>query len=419
MKACDLRLEFTDIQERHFHMAADILGLKDDLRAVLLTPERQIIVRCPLVDDSGEIKVFEGYRVRHNTSRGPAKGGVRIDPRATLGRTRSLAALMTWKCATVGIPFGGAKGAIVADPRKLPRHLLERLVRRYTNEIHHVIGPEKDILAPDIGTDAQTMAWILDTYSHGEGQATLGVVTGKPIELGGSQGRETATAKGAHVILRESCALTGVDLIGATVAIQGFGKVGTQMAEMLVADGAKVVAVSDSSGAVLNKKGLDVASLRRHKEETGGVGGFVQADDIDTTELLALDVDVLIPAAREELISKDNEADIKASIIIEAANEPITAEADHQLCQADKLVVPDILCNAGGVTVSYFEWVQGIQSFFWDEETVNTYLTKILKKAFHDMFKVAQEHDISMRLAAYVLALDRVAKAFNKRGIYP
>jgi glutamate dehydrogenase/leucine dehydrogenase len=344
---------------------------------------------------------------------------VRIDPVTTLEKTRSLAALMTWKCATVGIPYGGAKGTIVADPRRLSRREVERLVRRYTNEIHHDIGPEKDILAPDIGTDAQTMAWILDTYSHGAGHSTLGVVTGKPIELGGSHGRESATARGAHVVLRESLALMGVDLQDATVAIQGFGKVGTQMAEMLVQDGAKVAAVSDSSGAMFNEKGLDPVALREHKKANGTVTGFTEGEAIDPSDLLGLDVDVLIPAAREGLITESNQAQIKANVIIEAANEPITAAADRLLCEAGKLVVPDVLCNAGGVTVSYFEWVQGIQSFFWDEETVNGYLEKILKKAFHDVYRLAQEHDASMRLGAYTLALGRVSQAFTKRGIYP
>lgn len=414
-----LTIDPNDIQQRYFNLASDILELDEGLREVLFPPERQVIVRCPVIMDDGQLRVFFGFRVRHSTARGPAKGGVRIDPVTTLEKTRSLAALMTWKCATVGIPYGGAKGTIVADPRQLSRREVERLVRRYTNEIHHDIGPEKDILAPDIGTDAQTMAWILDTYSHGAGHSTLGVVTGKPIELGGSQGRESATARGAHVVLRESLALMGVDLQDATVAIQGFGKVGTQMAEMLVQDGAKVAAVSDSSGAMFNGKGLDPVALREHKKANGTVTGFTEGEAIAPSDLLGLDVDVLIPAAREGLITESNQAQIKANVIIEAANEPITAAADRLLCEAGKLVVPDVLCNAGGVTVSYFEWVQGIQSFFWDEETVNGYLEKILKKAFHDVYRLAQEHDASMRLGAYTLALGRVSQAFTKRGIYP
>lgn len=415
----DSIMDIGDTQERHFRLAADILELDRGLRDVLLTPERQLIVRLPVVMDDGDIRVFEGIRVRHSTTRGPAKGGVRVDPTATLARTRSLAALMTWKCATVGIPFGGSKGSICADPTELSPAELERLVRRYTNEIHHAIGPVKDILAPDVGTDAKTMAWILDTYSHGEGQVMLGVVTGKPIELGGSQGREKATALGAHVILRESCALQGIDMVGSTVAIQGFGKVGQQMAEMLVEDGANVIAVCDSSSGVVDREGLNIADVREHKLSTGKLSGFPNGSDITPDDLLSLDVDVLIPAARENLIDETNYDRVRANIIIEAANEPINAAADHELCVKGKLVVPDILCNAGGVTVSYFEWVQGIQSFFWDEDTVASYLEKIMKKAFHDSFSVAAEHGISMRLAAYVLAIDRVSQAFKLRGIFP
>jgi glutamate dehydrogenase/leucine dehydrogenase len=413
------QLHFADTQERHFHLAADVLKLSKGLRTVLFTPERQIIVRCPVVMDDGEIRTFEGLRVRHSTTRGPAKGGVRIDPQATLARTRSLATLMTWKCATVGIPFGGGKGSIRANTQELSERELERLVRRYTNEVHHAIGPEKDILAPDVGTDAQTMAWILDTYSHGAGHATLGVVTGKPIELGGSQGREKATARGAHVILRESCALSGIDLVGATVAIQGFGKVGTQMAEMLVEDGAKLVAVSDSAVGVVSYDGLNPTALREHKAQAGSLKDFPGATEITPEEVLALEVDVLIPAARENLINDDNYHLVKADIIIEAANEPISTRADHELCKRGKFVVPDILCNAGGVTVSYFEWVQGIQSFFWDEETVWAYLEKIMKKAFHDTHRAAHEYEVSMRLGAYILAVQRVSEAFQLRGIYP
>ncbi len=417
---CDSVVDIGDTQERHFRLAADILNLDQGLRDVLIIPERQIIVRCPVVMDNDTIRVFEGIRVRHSTTRGPAKGGVRIDPSATLARTRSIAALMTWKCATVGIPFGGGKGSVRADPKKLSKRELERLVRRYTNEIHHAIGPVKDILAPDVGTDAQTMAWIMDTYSSVVGQATLGVVTGKPIELGGSRGRDKATAHGAHTILRESCALRGIDLETAAVAIQGFGKVGTQMAEMAVEDGARLIAVCDSNTGVLNHDGIDLGALREHKEATGGeLAGFDGGTEITSNELLALDVDILIPAARENLITEDNYDLIKADIIIEAANEPISATADHELCVRGKLIVPDILCNAGGVTVSYFEWVQGIQSFFWDEDTVVSYLEKIMKKAFHDVYRAATEHDISMRLGAYSLAVSRVSRAILLRGIYP
>ena len=415
----DSNVDIGDTQERHFRLAADILELSGGFRDVLLTPEHQVIVRCPVVMDSGEVRVFEGIRVRHSTTRGPAKGGVRIDPNATLARTRSLAALMTWKCATVGIPFGGGKGSIRADPRELSAGELERLVRRYTNEISYAIGPVKDILAPDIGTDSQTMAWILDTYSHLAGQATLGIVTGKPIELGGSKGRDKATARGAHTVLCESCALSGVELESCAVAIQGFGKVGTQMAEMLVEDGARVVAVSDSTVGVLNEEGLVPSDLRDYKAEHRTLAGFPGGTEVSPVDLLALDVDILIPAAREYLIDEHNYDRIKADIIIEAANEPITAAADHELCTKGKLIVPDILCNAGGVTVSYFEWVQGIQSFFWDEETISNYLEKIMKKAFHDVYRMAQEREISMRLGAYVLAVDRVFRAFRLRGIYP
>jgi glutamate dehydrogenase (NAD(P)+) len=415
----DAAADADDTQQAHVHLAAELLGLDRGLRDVLSVPERQLTVRLPVVMDDGAVRVFEGIRVRHSTSRGPAKGGVRIDPGATLAQTTSLAALMTWKCATVAIPFGGGKGAIRADPAALSERELERLVRRYTSEIHDAIGPERDILAPDIGTDARTMAWILDTYSHLAGQATLGVVTGKPIDLGGSQGREQATARGAHFVLREACALHGLELGGATVAIQGFGKVGRQMAEMAVEDGARLIAVSDSTSAVFDPGGLSPRALRAHKLAEGSLAGFSGGEAIAGDDLLSLDVDILIPAARENLIDEGRARAVQAAIVVEAANAPITARADRELAERGTLVVPDILSNAGGVTVSYFEWVQGIQSFFWDEETVSGYLEKIMRRAFHDVYRTAQERDVSMRLAAYVVALDRVSRAIRLRGIYP
>jgi len=408
-----------DTQQQRFTRAADLLGLRDDLRRVLLLPERQILVKCPVVMDDGRIQIFEGILVRHNTTRGPGKGGLRIHPAVTLAETRALSALMTWKCAAVGIPFGGAKGALSLDPANLSATEFERLVRRYTSEIATEIGPDKLILAPDVGSDARVMAWMMDTYSQVAGKTQLGVVTGKPIETGGSQVRSQAVARGAHFVLREACLLAGLDLEGTRVAIQGFGSVGTQMAEMLAEDGARILAVADTGGAVYSEEGLDPQALAAHKAGAGSVTGFKGADAITLEELVGLDVEILVPAGVGALIDESNADRVQASIIVEAANAPTAPGADEILAGKDVFVVPDILCNAGGVTVSYFEWVQSLQSFFWDSETVEGYLEKVLRKAFHEIYAESQQRDVRMRTAAYVLAIERVEKALSTRGIFP
>ena len=408
-----------DSQQQRFNRAADLLGLRDDLRRVLLVPERQVVVKCPVVKDDGRVEVYEGMLVLHNTTRGPGKGGLRIHPEVTLAETATLAALMTWKCAAVSIPFGGAKGALRVDPSTLSRTEFERLVRRYTAEIASEIGRDRLILAPDVGSDAQVMAWMMDTYSQIAGKTELGVVTGKPIEAGGSQVRSHAVARGAHFVLREACLLAGLDLEGTRVAIQGFGSVGTQMAEMLAEDGARIVAVADSGGALYSEEGLAPGALSAHKREAGCVAGFPGADAITLDEMLGLDVEILVPAAVGALLDETNADRVRASIVVEAANAPTTSEADEILADKDVFVVPDILCNAGGVTVSYFEWVQGLQSFFWDVETVEGYLEKVLRKAFHEIYAESQQRDVRMRTAAYVLAIERVEKALSTRGIFP
>ena len=437
------------IAQQQLDNVAKRLNLKKGLHEILRRPRRELSVNFPVRMDSGEIKVFTGYRVQHNQARGPCKGGIRYHWNVTLDEVRALAMWMTWKCAVVNIPYGGAKGGIICNPKEMSQAELERLTRRFTTEISIIIGPEKDIPAPDVYTNAQTMAWIMDTYSMNKGYSVPGVVTGKPIHVGGSLGRNEATARGCMFTIREAlkhfdykvipyekwkkeCAEddppgdmcdgdegTGYKIENATVAIQGFGNAGSISAKLLNGKGAKIIAVSDSKGGILNKDGLDVAKVVEHKAETGSVVGFEGAESLGTKEVLEVDCDVLIPAALENQITEENADNIKTKIIGEAANGPTTPEADKILHEKKIFLIPDILANAGGVTVSYFEWVQGLQQFFWSERDVNVQLREIMTKAFHEVLDVSLKHEVDMRTAAYMVAVNRVADAIQHRGIFP
>ncbi len=407
------------IAMHQFDRAAERMNLDVGLREVLRRPRRALSLSLPVKMDDGSVKVFEGYRVQHNSSRGPCKGGIRYHPGVTFDEVRALAAWMTWKCATVSIPFGGAKGGIVCDPKRLSKNELERLTRRYAYEISPLIGPESDIPAPDVYTDSQVMAWIMDTYSMTRGNITPGVVTGKPTFLGGSKGRNEATARGCLFVIQEACKVIGIHLKGAAVAIQGFGNAGSIAAELLGERGAKIIAVSDSQGGIVNPKGIDIPALLEHKEKTRSVIGFKGTEPIGNEGLLQLDCDILVPAALENQITLANADRIRAKIVAEAANGPTTPGADAVLHKNGVMVLPDILANAGGVTVSYFEWVQDLQELFWDEHDVNRRLEKIMVRAFEDVHKTAQEYKADMRTGAYILAIDRVATATRVRGIWP
>jgi glutamate dehydrogenase (NAD(P)+) len=408
-----------DIAKQQFNTAADLLEMDPSMRAVLITPKRQLIVSIPVKMDNGSISVFEGYRVQHNVARGPAKGGIRYHPQVTLDEVRALASWMTWKCATVGIPYGGAKGGIRVDPHKLSDGELERMTRRYATEIAPIIGTHIDIPAPDVYTNEQTMAWIMDTISMFSGGSQLSVVTGKPIALGGSRGRGEATARGCQFTVREACKLLGINLAGARVAVQGYGNAGSIAAQLLHADGAKVIAVSDTGGGAVNLGGLNPADVLRHKEETGSCAGYKGADAISNEDLLKLDCEILVPAALENQITEDNAAHIKARIVAEAANGPVTPGADRVLFENGVFDIPDILANAGGVTVSYFEWCQDRSGFFWSDEEVNGYLEKIMVNAFNEVHQKAKSYNVDMRTGAYCLAIERVAEATRVRGIFP
>jgi glutamate dehydrogenase (NAD(P)+) len=369
--------------------------------------------------DDGSVQVFSGYRVQHNLGRGPSKGGIRYHQDVTLDEVKALAMWMTWKCAVVGIPFGGGKGGVVVDPKKLSRRELEGLTRRFATEISVLIGPERDIPAPDVNTNAQTMAWIMDTYSMHVGYTVPGVVTGKPVSLGGSEGRNEATARGTIYCIIEAARHLDMDLGSSTVAIQGFGNAGSIAAQLIAAEGARVVAVSDSSGGIRDLSGLDVGRVLAWKKEHGTVQGFPQAEDISNTELLETECDILIPAALENVITASNAERIRARILAEAANGPTTPEADEILHRRGVFIIPDILCNAGGVTVSYFEWVQDLNRDHWSEREVNTKLRGIMTRAFGETLTVAEREEVNMRTAAYLLAVERVASATALRGLYP
>jgi glutamate dehydrogenase (NAD(P)+) len=407
------------ISQYQFDVAAEYLKLDAGLRQVLRSPKRIMEVSIPVKMDNGQIKVFTGYRVQHNIARGPAKGGIRYHPGVTLDEVKALAAWMTWKTATVNVPFGGGKGGIICDPKRMTKGELERLTRRYTSEILSIIGPDRDIPAPDVYTDAQTMAWIMDTYSMTVGYSALGVVTGKPLSVGGSEGRNEATARGCLFVAEEACKAKKISLRGATVAIQGFGNAGAIAARLFAEKKAKIVAVSDSRGGVYNSRGIDPMKAVRYKERAGTVVGMPGGSRISNEDLLALKCDILIPAALENVITLDNAEQIKAKIIAEAANGPTTPRADEILARKGIMVLPDILANAGGVTVSYFEWAQNLQGFFWDESDVNARLEKVMKRSFHDVYETSRRHRCHMRTAAYILAVGRVADATTVRGLFP
>ena len=398
-----------------------ILGFDQGLIEILAHPKRELTVNFPVRMDDGTTRVFTGYRVQHNDARGPAKGGIRYSHAASIDEVRALAMWMTWKCAVVNLPYGGAKGGVVVDPRALSDGELERLTRRYASEIDIVIGPMHDIPAPDMGTDARVMAWIMDTYSMHHDFSIPGVVTGKPIEIGGSQGRFEATGRGVLFIAQEACKDQGIHLRGASVAIQGFGNVGGVAAKLLSDAGASVVAISDANGGLYNANGLDIEELDKRRLPGGRFGDLtsIAHEPITNQALLELPVDILIPAAIEGQITARNAGDIKAQMVIEAANGPTTDDGDKILAERGVYLVPDILANAGGVIVSYFEWVQDLQSFFWEESEVNERLRRIVVRSFDEVTAVARQRDMRLREAAYVVALQRVGDAIKLRGIYP
>jgi len=404
---------------RQIDAVCERLKIKEAWRLRLGNCERELTVHFPVKMDDGRVKIFTGFRVVHNDTRGPAKGGLRYHPDVTLDETRALAALMTLKTAVVNVPFGGAKGAVVCDPMTLSLDELERLTRRYTAEITIMIGPEIDIPAPDVGTNPQIMAWIMDTYSMGKGYSVPAVTTGKPIEIGGSKGRFGATGRGCTMIALLTAKHLGLNLGEMTVAVQGFGNVGSTTAQFLSQEGCRIIGVSDIYGGVYNPKGLDIEGLLAQCKQTGSVVGFKEAEAITNAELLALQCDILVPAAIENQIVKANAADIKARIIVEGANAPTTSEADRILNDRGVFVVPDILTNAGGVVVSYFEWVQDVQAFFWSEDEINRQLQAVMENAFYQVLEVSQRQKVDLRDAAYMLAIKRVADAMQARGIFP
>ncbi|HLX32417.1 MAG TPA: Glu/Leu/Phe/Val dehydrogenase [Gaiellaceae bacterium] len=408
-----------ELAREQLRRVATTFEIDPNLVEVLGRCKKAIEVSIPVAMDDGSTQVFIGYRVTHNIARGPSKGGIRYHPDVTVDEVRALAMWMTWKCALMGIPFGGAKGGIACDPKKMSRHELEGMTRRFTSEIINEIGPEKDIPAPDVGTDGSTMAWIFDTYSMNKGHSVLGVVTGKPLTIGGSLGREEATSRGALFCLRDAVAKLDKSLAGQKVVVQGFGNVGSYLAQFLHQEGSIVVGISDSTTALYNPKGIDIPAAFAHKRETRSLAGVKDAEVITDAELLELDCDILAPCALEQVITENNADKIKASIICEGANGPVTPAADAILEDRDVLILPDVLANAGGVVVSYFEWVQGLQEYFWKEVEVNAKLNDIMSHAFDETWETAQSRNLPMRVAAYGLAVQRVAEATVTRGIYP
>jgi glutamate dehydrogenase (NAD(P)+) len=408
-----------EVAKQQVNQVADLIGLEGGYRKVLLNPKRELIVNFPVRMDNGDIEVFTGYRVQHNIDRGPAKGGIRYHPDVSLDEVRALAMWMTWKCAVVNIPYGGAKGGVIVDPKKLSLTELEHLTRRFTTEISLLIGPDTDIPAPDVNTNPQVMAWIMDTYSMHKGYSVPAVVTGKPINIGGAEGRSEATARGVQYVVREASKVRNLPLASAKVVVQGFGNAGAIVARLLSEDGATIVAVSDSQGGIYNPNGLDIRKVLTFKGEHGTVVGYPNADFVTNEALLELPCDILIPAALEGQLTGSNADRVKAKIIAEAANGPTVPEADRVFHDKGIFVLPDILANAGGVTVSYFEWVQDLQSFFWSEAETNQRLHHIMTHAFKDVLKMAQSYKVDMRTGAYILAVNRVAEAARIRGIYP
>jgi glutamate dehydrogenase (NAD(P)+) len=407
------------IAQIQFDIAAEYLKLDPGLRQILRTPKRVLEVSVPTKMDNGQIKVFTGFRVQHNIARGPAKGGIRYHPAVTLDEVKALATWMTWKTATVNIPYGGGKGGVICDPKRMSKSELERMTRRFASEIFPIIGPDQDIPAPDVYTDSQTMAWIMDTYSMTKGRTSLGVVTGKPISIGGSEGRNEATARGCLVAVEEACKTKKMSLRGSSVAIQGFGNAGSIAARLFAEKKARVVAISDSRGGVFNSRGIDPLKAARYKERSGTVVGMPGTSRISNDDLLTMKCDILIPAALENVITLNNADQIKAKIVAEAANGPTTPHADEVLARKGITMIPDILANAGGVTVSYFEWVQDLQSFFWSEDEVNVKLEMVMRRAFREVHEMARKHHTHMRTGAYVLAVGRVADATLVRGLFP
>jgi glutamate dehydrogenase (NAD(P)+) len=414
-----LREDPFQLAQEQLRKVADIFKIDPNLIEVLKECKKALVVSVPVVMDNGTVHAFEGYRVTHNIARGPSKGGIRYHPDVTLSEVKALAMWMTWKCALMNIPFGGAKGGVICDPKQLSRNELQRMTRRYTSEIINEIGPEKDIPAPDVGTDPSVMAWIFDTYSMNKGHSVLGVVTGKPLNVGGSLGRLEATARGAMYSIREAIRKRDHRFEGLRVAVQGFGNVGRYLATFLDGEGAKVIAVSDSTSGVHNPEGIDIELAIAHKQETGALAGLRGTEPLTNEELLLLDCDVLAPCALEQVITVENADKVKAKIICEGANGPLTPSADEILEDRGILILPDILANAGGVVVSYFEWVQGLQEYFWKEDEVNARLNDICTRAFNETWAVHEGRGTSMRMAAYGLAVQRVSEATTTRGLYP
>jgi glutamate dehydrogenase (NAD(P)+) len=408
-----------EMARSQLRQTAQLLGMEDSMLNVLLECKKCVAVSVPTRMDDGSVRVFEGFRCTHNVARGPSKGGIRYHRQVTLEETKALAMWMTWKCALMGLPFGGAKGGVVVNPKELSVLELERMTRRYTTEIINFIGPEADIPAPDVGTSPREMAWIFDTYSMNKGYSVLGVVTGKPLEVGGSVGRVEATARGAAFCVREALRKQDMSIEGRRVAVQGFGNVGSNLALILSDQGATIVALSDSGGGIHNPDGIDVRAALEHKRASGGLEGFAGAEGLTNDELLLVDCDVLAPCALEQVITGENADRIKAGIVCEGANGPVTPEGDEILDDRGVLVLPDVLANAGGVVVSYFEWVQGLQEYFWKESEVNAKLNDIITRAFAETWRAHEERSLPMRQAAYALAVGRVAEATTTRGLYP
>jgi glutamate dehydrogenase (NAD(P)+) len=402
-----------------FDIAADVLGLDDDMRKILRHCQRELTVNFPVEMDDGSVEVFTGYRVQHNSGPGPTKGGIRYHQSVTLAEVKALAMWMTWKCAVVGLPFGGAKGGVQVNPKLLSQNELQNLTRRYTTEIQPFIGPNQDIPAPDVNTNPQIMAWLMDTYSMNVGYSVPGVVTGKPIVLGGSEGRSEATGRGCVFAIQDAAKVLNLDLAKSRTVVQGFGNAGSVAARLMTELDSPVVAVSDSRGGIYNPKGLDLAAISAYKARTGTVQGYSEGEDVTNDELLVLPTEILIPAALENQITAVNAGKIRAKLIAEAANGPTTPEADAILYDRGVFVLPDIFANAGGVTVSYFEWVQALQAFPWTEDQVNDRLRQIMDKAFHAVYGTATKYAVHMRTAALVRAIDRVAEFTRLRGIYP
>jgi glutamate dehydrogenase (NAD(P)+) len=404
--------------EARFDEAASRLGLDDGMQKILRTPARELIVHIPVMLDDGRLEVFTGYRVQHSIARGPAKGGIRYAPDVTHDEVRALAAWMTWKCAVVNIPFGGGKGGVICDPSVLSPSELERITRRYTAEIFEFIGPEKDVPAPDMNTGEQTMAWIMDTYSMHARHTTTAVVTGKPLDLGGSRGRPEATGRGCMIVTDQALRRLGLERSNTRVVIQGFGNVGGMGAKLMARAGYKIICIIEWDGALYNERGLDIPALMKHRHDTGSIVDFPGGEAIDRNEAMFLETDVLIPAAKENVITSQNAHRVRTKILCEGANGPTTHAADSILAEKGIFVIPDILANAGGVTVSYFEWVQDRQGYFWNEQQVNDRLEEIMVNSFQDVVGYADKHSVNNRMAAYMLALDRVAFAIKLRGIY-